>query len=157
MHRRTRPGRERGRREGQAAALAEAGHGDARGIHEGMGGSRLDGPHRIGIEAPEVVRLGRVDAARHDAGVLGAGCAGARIPGRAGEPLAALAARVHHEHGMARGGEQRVIDRERAAAAVADEGDEARERAAERGRRNHARMGSPPKPLNVTSSTASAR
>ena len=108
-------GRERGRREREAAALAEAGHGDARGIHERVRGRRLDRAHGIRVEAAEVVRLGRVDAARHHARVLGAGRAGAGVAGRAREPLAALAARVHHEHGVARRGVERVIDRERCA------------------------------------------
>ena len=149
---------ERGRGQREAPALAEAADGDARGIHLRVLRRRLQRTHGVGVEAPEVVRLGRRDAARHHAGMLGAGGAGAGIAGRAGQPLAALTARVHDEHGVPGGGEERVIDRERAAAAVADVVDEARRagRPRSRGRRNQPRIGWPPKPLNVTSSTARA-
>ena len=113
-------GRERGRRERKAPALAEAGHGDAPGIHERVLRRGLDRAHGVRIEAAEVVRLGRVDAACHHARVLGAGRAGAGVAGRTREPLAALAARVHHEHRVPGRGVERVIDREGAPAAVAD-------------------------------------
>ena len=76
-------GRERGRGEREPAALAEAVHGDAPGVDERMLGRGLERAHGIGVEAAEVVRLGRGDAARHHARVLGARGPGAGIARRA--------------------------------------------------------------------------
>ena len=150
-------GRERGGGQREPAALAEAVDSDTPGVDERMLGRGLERPHRIGVEAAEVIRLGRADAARHDARVLGARGARARIAGRARHPLAALATGVHHEHGVAGRGKQRVVDGVGATAAVADVVDEAGQRAGGLTRTQEPpRIGSPPWPLDVTSSTASA-
>ena len=66
--------------------------------------------------------------------MLGARRTRARVARRAGHPLAALTAAVHHEVRVPGGRIERVIDRERATAAVADVGDEAGQRADGRAR-----------------------
>ncbi len=132
MQSRTRPGASAAAASERPAALAEAATAMRPASTSRVLRGRLERAHGVGVEAPEVVRLGRGDAARHHAGVLGARGACARIAGRAGQPLAALTTRVHDEHGVPGGREERVIDREGAAAAVADVGHEAGQRAGRR-------------------------
>ena len=117
----------------ERAALAEAADADPVGIDAVVGGRRLDAAHRVDVEAAVVVGAAVEDASRHHARRLRPGSgAGAGVAGVAGPPAAALRARVDDELAEPGGGVERVLHRVAAAAAVADEGDPARQPVAAR-------------------------
>src|SRR6185437_12149680 len=93
-----------------------------------VGGGGLDPADGVDVEAAVVVGVAVEDAARHHARRLGpGGRARAGIARVAGPPAAALRARVDDELRKAGGGVERVLGGLAAAAAVADEGDPARQ------------------------------
>src|SRR5690606_34893904 len=108
------------------AALARPGHHDLLGVGAGQRTRRVDGTGGIGVEAPVVVAVGVLEAAREEPGLRGPVPDGiARVTGfRRGPPLTP---RVHPEHPVAGGGEQRVVPRLAPTRRVAREADDDRE------------------------------
>ena len=123
-----RSGTSAGDGEADAAALAAAGHRDPRRVDRGHGPDRLDGTDRVGEDAPVVVGRRIEDALGHEPGVerRAGGIGVRRVADRPGGPLAA---RVHHQVGVAGGRVQDPLVRQPAAAAVADVLDDRRQRA----------------------------
>ena len=118
--------------DGDAAALAGAGHRGARGVGERVRWGRLDGAYGVGEDPPVVVVLRGVDAPGHEPGV--GGRAADRVRGAAAPaPGAALAPGVHDEVGPARRRPQQMLHRQPAPAAVADELHDQRQRLVGRG------------------------
>jgi hypothetical protein len=85
-----------------------------------VGAGGFDGAHGVGEDAAVIIR-GRVEqAAGHEAGVLRVAAGGLEVGRVAGLAVAALAARVHDQVGIAGAGPQQGVDGEAAPAAVAD-------------------------------------
>jgi hypothetical protein len=121
-------GGERGRRQRERAALAEAAHPDAVGIDPVVGCSGLDAAHGVDVETAVVVGVAVEDPARHHARRLRpGGRPGAGVARVARPPASALRARVDDELREAGAGVEHVLRGMAAAAAVADEGDAAGE------------------------------
>ena len=111
---------QRGGGQREPAALADAAHRDPR--RAGQLAGRLDRQHRVGEQPGVVIALRLRDAPGHHPGVLRPrGRVALAVAGGAGGPPAALAPGVHHEHGVAEGGQQRVLGGQAPAASVADE------------------------------------
>ena len=89
------------RGQGQAAALAAAGDGDAACVYRRVAARDFDGPHRVQKDAPVVIRLGVEDALGHEAGVVRAGAFGGQVGRVAPPPGGALTARIHDQVGKA--------------------------------------------------------
>ena len=114
----------------------------------------VDRERRVGEHPGVVVVLGAGDAPGHDQGVLRPG-PGSAVRRGADRPPAALAPAVHDEHRVAERGQQHVLGRHAAAAAVADElDDHGRGGCRSRGLRYQALIRSPPAPENSTSYTS---
>ena len=132
---------EPGRGQADPAALAATGDRHPAGVDRRVGPDRLHRAHRVGEDPPVEVRRRIQDALGHEAR-LRRGPVAVRVGRLADEPARPLTARVHHQVRVARDRPEDPFVGQAAAAAVAAELHDARQRSRARRRAGGASPGS---------------